>query len=140
VGCSNFSSKKQHALNRLTVTLCDVLETTLTVPPASANAALAVPALTPTEFLHVILLDGPQPAKAVERMAREQHGWSPQVLFRARWALKVRAVRRGFGPGGRWIWKLPGHMTDKNVYFHPGEWRNFIADHRHNFPALTARM
>jgi hypothetical protein len=70
VGCSNFSSKKQHALNRLTVTLCDVLETTLTVPPAPAHDAVAVPALTPTEFLHAILLDGPQPATVVERVHR----------------------------------------------------------------------
>jgi hypothetical protein len=30
VGCSNFSSKKQHALNRLTVTLCDVLRWEIT--------------------------------------------------------------------------------------------------------------
>jgi hypothetical protein len=117
-----------------------VLETTLAVPPAPTNEAVAVPALTPTEFLHATLLDGPQPATTVERAARDQHGWRPKVLFKARWALKVKAVRRGFGPGGRWIWKLPGHMTDKNVYFHPGEWRNFIAGHQHNFPALTVRI
>ena len=63
------------ALNRLAGTLCDVLETTLAVPPAPANAALAVSALTPQEFLFSTLLDGPQPAKAVERLARELHGW-----------------------------------------------------------------
>ena len=39
------------ALNRLTTTLCDVLETTLAVLPAPTNEAVAVPALTPTEFL-----------------------------------------------------------------------------------------
>ena len=129
------------ALTRLTTTLCDVLETTLTVPPpAPAHDAVAVPALTPTEFLHAILLDGPRPAKAVERMAREQHGWRPKVLFKARWALKVKAVRRGFGPGGCWIWKLPGHMTDNVTYFDCGEWRNFIAGHQHNFPALKVRI
>jgi hypothetical protein len=69
------------ALNRLTTTLCDVLETTLAVPPAPTNEAVAVPALTPQEFLFSALLDGPQPAKAVERAAREQHGWPPRVLF-----------------------------------------------------------
>jgi hypothetical protein len=54
----------------------DVLETTLAVsPPAPAHDAVAVPALTPTEFLHAILLDGPRPAKTIERMAQEQHGW-----------------------------------------------------------------
>jgi hypothetical protein len=118
------------ALTRLTTTLCDVLETTLTVPPPPANETVAVPALTPQEFLFSALLDGPQPATAVERMAREQHGWPPRVLFKARRALRVKAIRRGFGPGGRWIWALPGHMTDKEVHFHPGEWRGFIAGHR----------
>jgi hypothetical protein len=39
------------ALTRLTTTLCDVLETTLAVLPAPTNEAVAVPALTPTEFL-----------------------------------------------------------------------------------------
>jgi hypothetical protein len=118
------------ALNRLARTLCDVLETTLTVPPAPANEAVAVPALTPQEFLFSALLDGPRPAKAVERIAREQHGWSPQVLFKARQEMRVKAMRRGFGPGGYWIWKLPGDMTDKEVHFHPGEWRGCIAGHR----------
>jgi hypothetical protein len=118
------------ALNRLARTLCDVLETALTEPPAPANATLAVPALTPQEFLFSTLLDGPQPATAVERMAREQHGWPPRVLFKARRALRVKASRHGFGPGGCWIWALPGQMTDKEVHFHPGEWRSFIAGHR----------
>jgi hypothetical protein len=63
-------------------------------------------------------------------VARERHGWSPKVLFKARQALRVKATRCGFGPGGHWIWKLPGHMTDKNVHFRPGEWRSFIAGHR----------
>jgi hypothetical protein len=128
------------ALNRLAATLCDVIETTLPVPPAPVHEEAAVPALTPAEFLHAILLDGPRPAKAVERAAQERHGWRSKTLFKARRALKVKAVRRGFGPGGCWIWKLPGHMTDKNVYFHPGEWRNFIAGHRHKIPALAVRI
>jgi hypothetical protein len=119
------------ALNRLTKTLCDVLETTLAVsPPAPAHDAVAVPALTPQEFLFSALLDGPQPAKAVERLAREQHGWSPQVLFKARRALRVKALRHGFGPGGCWIWALPGYMTDKDVHFRPGEWRGLVAGRR----------
>jgi hypothetical protein len=118
------------ALNRLTGTLCDVLESTLAVPPAPAHDAVAVPALTPTEFLHAILLDGPRPAKTIERMAQEQHGWRPKVLFKARWEMRVKATRHDFGPGGCWMWKLPGHMTDKDVHFHPGEWRSFIAGHR----------
>ena len=118
------------ALNRLTKTLCDVIESTLTVPPAPANAALAVPALTPQEFLFSALLEGPRPAIDIERMAREQHGWPPRVLFKARQEMRVKAVRRGFGPGGCWIWKLPGHMTDKEVRFHPGEWRGWVAGRR----------
>jgi hypothetical protein len=93
------------ALTRLTTTLCDVLETTLAVLPAPANEAVAVPALTPTEFLHAILLDGPRPAKTIERMAQEQHGWRPRVLFKARQQMRVKATRCGFGPGGYWIWK-----------------------------------
>jgi hypothetical protein len=119
------------ALNRLAGTLCDVLETTLAVlPPTPANEAVAVPALTPTEFLHAILLDGPRPAIDIERMAQEQHGWRPRVLFKARQQMRVKAMRCGFGPGGYWTWKLPGYMTDKDVHFHPGEWRGFIAGHR----------
>jgi hypothetical protein len=119
------------ALNRLARTLCDVLETTLAVSPtAPTNEAVAVPALTPQEFLFSALLDGPRPAIDIERMAREQHGWPPRVLFKARQALRVKAMRRGFGPGGYWIWKLPGHMTDKDVHFHPGEWRGLVAGRR----------
>jgi hypothetical protein len=119
------------ALNRLVGTLCDVLETTLPVPPAPAEEAIVMPALTPQEFLFSTLLDGPQPATAVERIARERHGWSPQILFKARQRLHVKAMRRRFGPGGHWFWKLPGHMTDKDdVHFHPGEWRGFIAGHQ----------
>jgi hypothetical protein len=106
-----------------------VLESTLAVPPAPAHDAVAVPALTPTEFLHAILLDGPRPAKTIERMAQEQHGWRPKVLFKARWEMRVKATRHGFGPGGCWMWKLPGHMTDKDVHFHPGEWRGFVVGH-----------
>jgi hypothetical protein len=118
------------ALNRLAATLCDVLESTLTVPPPPANEAVAVPALTPAGFPHAILLDGPQPAKTVERAAQERHGWHPRVLFKARQRLRVKAVRCGFGPSGCWVWRLPDHMTDKDVHFHPGEWRSFIAGHR----------
>jgi hypothetical protein len=53
-----------------------------------------------------------------------------------RQALRVKATRCGFGPGGHWIWKLPEEATDKAIYFHPGEWRSFIVGHRHKFPAL----
>ena len=107
-----------------------MLETTLAVPPAPAHDAVAMPALTPQEFLFSALLDGPRPATAIERMAREQHGWSPQVLFKARQCLHVKAIRRGFGPGGCWIWALPDDATDKAIYFHPDEWRSFIAGHQ----------
>jgi hypothetical protein len=118
-------------LNRLAATLCDVIETTLAVPPATlVPETVVAPALTPQEFLFSTLLNGPQPATAVERMAREQHGWPPRVLFKARQALRVKATRRGFGPGGCWIWKLPGYMTDKEVHFHPGEWRRLVAGRR----------
>ena len=86
------------ALNRLAGTLCDVLETTLAVPPAPTNEAVAVPALTPQEFLFSALLDGPRPATAVVRVAREQHGWPPRVLFKARQEMRVKALRHGFRP------------------------------------------
>jgi hypothetical protein len=125
------------ALNRLAGTLCDVLETALAVPPAPANEAVAVPALTPTEFLHAMLLDGPQPAIDIERAAREQHGWPPRVLFKARRALHVKALRRGFGPGGCWIWKLSEEAAAKASYFRPDEWRSFIAGHR-GWPSAAA--
>jgi hypothetical protein len=118
------------ALNRLAGTLCDVLETTLAVPPAPTNEAVAVPALTPQEFLFSALLDGPRPAKAVERAAQERHGWHPRILFKARRRLRVKAMRRGFGPGGHWFWKLPEDATDRAIYFRPDEWRNWIAGHR----------
>jgi hypothetical protein len=123
------------ALNRMCLTLCSILEATLAVPsPAPANApaeeAIVVPALTPTEFLHAILLDGPQPATAVERAARERHGWHPRILFKARQRLRVKASRHGFGPGGHWFWKLPEDATDRAIYFRPDEWRNWIAGHR----------
>jgi hypothetical protein len=107
------------------------------VPPPPANEAVAVPALTPQEFLFSAPLDGPQPVTAVERVAREQHGWPPKVLFKTRQALRVKAMRRGFGPGGCWIWALPGHLTDKEVHFHPGEWRSFVAGHRERPSVLS---
>jgi hypothetical protein len=44
--------------------------------------------------------------------------------------MRVKAVRRGFGPGGCWTWALPKDATDKAIYFHPGEWRSFIAGHQ----------
>ena len=89
-----------------------------------------MPALTPPEFLFSALLDGPRPAIDIERMAREQHGWRPRVLFKARQEMRVKAMRRGFGPGGYWTWTLPGYMTDKDVHFHPGEWRGLVAGRR----------
>jgi hypothetical protein len=100
------------------VTLCDVLE--LAVPLAPANEAVAVPALTPQEFLFSTLLDGPQPAKAVERVAREQHGWRAKVLWKARRELRVKAIRSGFGPGGCWIWALPEEATAEADLFSSG--------------------
>ena len=106
------------ALNRMCSTLCDVVETTLAVsPPAPTNEAVAVPALTPQEFLFSALLDGPRPAIDIERMAREQHGWRPRIVFRARQQMRVKAMRRGFGPGGYWSWKLPEDATDKGDVF-----------------------
>jgi hypothetical protein len=120
------------AANRMCATLCDVLELVVS-PPAPATLGpetVVAPALTPTEFLHAMLLDGPRPAKTIERIARERHGWPPRVLFKARRAMRVKAIRHGFGPGGHWMLALPGHMTDKVIYFDPDEWRNWIAGHR----------
>jgi hypothetical protein len=119
------------ALNRLARTLCDVLELAVS-PPVPAPDAVAVPALTPQEFLFSTLLDGPRPAKIIERMAREQHGWPPRLLFKARQEMRVKAIRCGFGRGGRWLWALPEGATDRAIYFRPDEWRNWIAGHRAN--------
>ena len=128
-----------------------MLETTLAVPPPPANEAVAVPALTPQEFLFSALLEGPRPAKAVERMAREQHGWPPRMLFKARQGMRVKAIRCGFGPGGYWSWKLPDHMTDKDCIsirvsgaaLSRAIERPSIAQpgmHRHRFLPLTTRI
>ena len=90
-----------------------MLETTLAVPPAPAHDAVAMPALTPQEFLFSALLDGPRPATAIERMAREQHGWSPQgrcrmmrltrrfIFIRTNGAALSRAIKSGRRPQGR---------------------------------------
>jgi hypothetical protein len=115
------------------LTLCRVIEGMLTGPSSAlalTDEVVALPALTPTEFLHAALLDWPRPALDIERVAREQHGWSPQILFKARQEMRVKAIRRGFGPGGYWSWKLPEDATDRAIYFHPGEWRNWVAGRR----------
>jgi hypothetical protein len=118
------------ASNKMCATLCDVIETMLAVPPAPANETVVAPALTPQEFLLSALLDGPQPAKAVERAAQERHGWHPRVLFKTRQQMHVKAMRRGFGPGGCWIWALPEDATDRAIYFRPDEWRGLVAGRR----------
>jgi hypothetical protein len=142
------------ALNKMCLTLCRVIEDMLTTPSSAlalTHEAVAVPAPTPAEFLHAALLDGPQPAKAVERVAREQHGWHPRILFKARQRLRVKAMRRGFGPGGHWFWKLPEDATDRAIYFHlvsgaigsRATEQASIAQlwvHRHRFLPLTTRI
>jgi hypothetical protein len=93
------------------------------------NEAIAVPALTPRNFCSRHCWTG-RGRRSTSSVARKQHGWPPRVLFKARQGMRVNAIRRGFGPGGYWIWKLPDHMTDKDVHFHPGEWRGFVAGRR----------
>ena len=60
-------------------------------------------------------------------MRRESDTGGTLDLFKARRALRVNAMRRGFGPGGHWIWKLPEDATDRAIYFRPDELRGFIA-------------
>jgi len=58
-----------------------------------------------TQWLRERLAEGEQPARALIREAAGL-GWSKHILRRVRDELHVEAWRKGFGPGGGWIWSL----------------------------------
>lgn len=73
------------------------------------------------EFLRDLLADGPVEAEEGWRQARKL-GLKDRTLGSARAALRVKAHREGFGPGGRWVWELPGidrqhdHRLQSSLY------------------------
>lgn len=52
------------------------------------------------------LSDGPVPATEIKARAKSD-GIAPRTLDRAKEQLQVIAERVGFGPGSKWIWRLP---------------------------------
>ena len=82
-------------------------------------------------FLEAALADGPVPASVVVPAAK-QVGISSRTLDRAKANLGIHPFRDGFGPGGRWVWALPGHSApsggiDRHVIdaaFNDGIWRS----------------
>jgi AAA domain len=56
------------------------------------------------EFLTELLADGPVESTVGEDAA-EKRGIKDRTLDRARKKLGIKAVRDGFGPGGKWMWK-----------------------------------
>jgi putative DNA primase/helicase len=57
-------------------------------------------------FLWEVLAFGPLPVPRIEKDARGA-GHSPATIRRAKKALGIEAYRDGFGPGGKWHWRLP---------------------------------
>jgi hypothetical protein len=56
-------------------------------------------------FLRQLLANGPVESKVVQA-ATTAAGISEKTLQRAKEALRVEAIRTGFGPGGSWAWAL----------------------------------
>jgi hypothetical protein len=68
-----------------------------------------------SEFLTLLLMHGPVPAKAVFEKAAET-GVSQKTVRRAADALEVEKERKGFGPGSFLLWSLPaGHPALRTV-------------------------
>lgn len=58
------------------------------------------------DWLRIVLQDGPANTNDIQREAREcGHAW--RTVQRAKDKLGIIAERKGFGRGGRWIWRLP---------------------------------
>jgi hypothetical protein len=57
-------------------------------------------------WLRERLAAGPVPADLI-RTEAAAHGFSEKTLFRAKRELRIPRGRRGFGPGGAFIWQLP---------------------------------
>ncbi len=73
-------------------------------PPASAEEKHAHDEAV--DFLRTVLGNGPLPHQEVKAQAK-QAGLDFEAVQRAKGRLKVEARREGFGPGGRWVWRLP---------------------------------
>src|SRR5207249_7175032 len=89
--------------------------------PHRADALVALPgdpgerdALTDAvEFLQDVLRAGPLPSREVQRMARDA-GHSTRTVERAKPQAGVRAVKRGFGSSGEWVWELRASPDGNN--------------------------
>ena len=77
-------------------------------------------------WLEKALADSPMPAKETIRQAKE-NGIAERTLRRAKNSLRVETHREGFGPGAKWLWRLPddhrrpaesigGHPKDVAIY------------------------
>jgi hypothetical protein len=62
------------------------------------------------EWLRDRLANGPIASKQLEEDANRD-GIKGRTLWRAKKVLKISARRAGFGPGGQWVWDLPGPDT-----------------------------
>src|SRR5215831_17090908 len=65
-------------------------------------------------FLRKSLAEGAQDVLKLEAMARReallgerQRITDAKAFKRAKYSLRIRSVRAGFGPNGRWRWELP---------------------------------
>jgi len=66
------------------------------------------------DFLKTMLQEEQLTAKEVYKMA-EVSGFSKRTIDRAKADLKIRSVKIGYGPSGRWIWKLKDCQTYKYI-------------------------
>ena len=67
-----------------------------------------------TAFLRSALAEAPQEVVKLEAMARRetllgerQRITDAKAFKRAKYSLRIRSVRAGFGPNGSWRWELP---------------------------------
>jgi putative DNA primase/helicase len=58
------------------------------------------------QFLLDLLSDGPLTSKAIKADS-DGAGYAWRTIQRAQKALRIEAVKEGFGRGGAWVWKLP---------------------------------
>lgn len=71
------------------------------------------------EFLRVELINGPQPAKAMERAAIDA-GISKATLRRAYKRLGIKPRKQGKpGEPGQWVWELPSDCTSEDAHVPP---------------------
>ena len=83
---------------------------------ASANGEERVSAIKSAEdFLREVLSEGPQPAKEIQKEAREA-GIAIITLNRAKQTLGVKAIKEGRPgeKGQRWLWAMPEESEDNH--------------------------